>query len=36
MNGKGLVKYTNGDIFEGEFKSGIREGSGIIICKNGT
>lgn len=35
MNGKGLVKYTNGDIFEGEFKSGIRDGPGVTICKNG-
>ena len=34
MNGYGIYKYTNGQIYEGEYINGIREGKGRIILNN--
>ena len=34
MNGKGIYKYANGQIYEGEYINGIREGKGRIIVNN--
>ena len=33
-NGTGVEKYSNGFIYKGEFKNGIKEGKGTLILKN--
>ncbi len=35
IHGKGKIKYKNGDIYEGDFKQGIKEGEGIYRFKPG-
>ena len=35
MEGKGLLKYNNGDIFKGTFKKNKKHGFGIYQYKNG-
>ncbi len=35
MHGRGLFKYTNGDVFEGEFLSDVRHGAGVHRDKFG-
>jgi hypothetical protein len=32
---KGTLQYSNGDIYEGEWKNGKRDGKGTIIYGNG-
>ena len=35
FNGKGILKYKNGDIYEGDFENGIKKGNGkMIFIKN--
>ena len=34
-NGFGIYKFSNGDIYEGEWKNGNMEGHGIYIFKDG-
>jgi len=36
INGKGLVKYKNGDSYKGGFKNGLYDGSGTYTFANGT
>ena len=31
FNGKGILKYKNGDIYEGDFEDGIKKGNGKMI-----
>ena len=35
IHGKGKIKYKNGDMYEGDFKNGIKEGEGIYRFKPG-
>ena len=35
LNGKGKIKYENGDVYEGEFKDGELDGQGKFISANG-
>ena len=35
MEGKGVVRYANGDVFEGGWKYGVREGKGVVKYSNG-
>ena len=35
MENYGIINYSNGDIYEGEFKNGIAEGYGVINYLNG-
>ena len=35
MEGYGKFIYENGDYYIGEFKNGLRNGKGILYCKNG-
>jgi hypothetical protein len=35
MHGRGVVNYSNGDVYEGEFKNGLRHGRGILKCVDG-
>ena len=35
MHGRGIFKYTNGDVYEGEFLSDVRHGSGVHKDKFG-
>ena len=30
MHGKGKLTFENGDIFQGEFEHGVREGNGLL------
>lgn len=32
-NGKGTIRWPNGDVFEGVFKDGLREGPGVYVCQ---
>lgn len=32
MQGKATANYANGDIYEGQFENGIRQGSGVYTC----
>lgn len=34
-NGRGTMKFANGDLFEGTFKNGMREGEGYYQYYNG-
>ena len=34
MNGHGIYRYANGQIYDGEYINGIREGKGRIIINN--
>ena len=37
MDGKGIYKYLNGDVFEGEFKDGLKHGKDVYtfyLCWN--
>ena len=35
MHGRGIFISCNGDRFEGSFNYGLKEGTGVIIYKNG-
>jgi hypothetical protein len=35
MHGKGKLKYKNGDLYDGEFKKGQKDGMGIYKFKPG-
>lgn len=35
MSGKGAYTFTDGTIYEGDFKNGLKEGQGRIIYPNG-
>jgi len=35
-NGFGKLEYPNGDVFEGQFVEGRREGRGIKVNRNGS
>ena len=35
MEGKGRLYYENGDIYNGEFCEGFRDGNGVMISANG-
>jgi hypothetical protein len=35
QNGKGIYKFTNGDMYEGDFKVGKSEGQGVLKFKSG-
>ena len=34
--GKGVYRFSNGDVFEGEFKAGKRNGKGVYTFASGT
>lgn len=34
-NGKGIMKYTNGDKYEGSWRNGMRNGEGTYLYYNG-
>jgi hypothetical protein len=34
--GNGVYRFANGDVFEGEFKAGKRNGKGVYTCASGT
>ena len=35
INGNGIKKFANGDIYEGEFKDGKMNGEGVYYFSNG-
>ena len=35
FEGRGVMRYANGDVYEGEYKAGKKEGRGIYRCANG-
>ena len=35
MNGKGTLKYANGDVYEGDFDEGVEHGKGTLKYANG-
>ena len=38
MEGKGVLKYVEGDVYNGEFRKGLVEGKGVlkfVICRWG-
>jgi len=35
MSGRGLFKYTNGDVYEGEFRNDLKEGVGRLRYHSG-
>jgi hypothetical protein len=36
MNGRGRIKHTNGDIYQGEWKNGMPHGQGVYVDTQGS
>lgn len=36
MNGRGRIKHTNGDIYQGEWKNGMPHGEGVYVDTQGS
>ena len=35
LHGRGTYTYSNGDVYEGEWKNGLKDGWGTLKCKTG-
>lgn len=35
MNGQGILKFENGDVYKGSFRNGVFEGQGSFVSSNG-
>lgn len=33
-HGAGVIRWPNGDVFEGNFKDGLRDGAGTYVCRS--